>query len=132
MARRKNNGATYAKPTNAGTYQMSFNHLFVDADGSHTFTASEICTELGLVAANIDAIKITSIIVPPGKGMAYVDFAEGARSLCTDAMRPTKVKPSQLTPAGRWTAADGTTDLVTVYPHVDNKNAVINVAVRRY
>lgn len=133
MARRnKKYGATYARPTNAGTYQMSFNYQVSDSGGSHAFTAKGICDELGLTAANLDAVKITSIIVPPGTGVSFVDFAEGARFYCSDAMKPTKVKPSQLSPAGRWTDAQGTTELVTVYPHSTNKNVIINVAVRRY
>lgn len=120
-------------PTTSGSSQMSVTYTNQVEGQKYVLTGKTVCTALGIDPTQVDAIKITSIICQPRDSGApqEVNFAEGAKFVASDRMKPTKIRPSQLSPAGRWTKANSDVELATVTGGVASA-FILNVAVRRY
>lgn len=117
-------------PTTSGSSQMSTRYDNQLEGQIYKLTGKSVCASLGIDPTQIDAIKITSIICQPHDTPQEVNFAEGARFIASDRMRPTKIKPSQLSPAGRWTKANSDVELATVTGGPSSA-FILNVAVKR-
>lgn len=144
MAKNKGrrSSSIYGKPITPGNMQMSFRVDTFTADelkNGKDWTAASILTALGLVPASVDAIKISSVIIEPGEVSGAVNFVEGQRFVASDRMKPTKIVPSALSPAGRWSDSAGTAVLMNVLASKTSSGTAfspvpytVNVAVRRY